>query len=192
MDETCAICGCRLHRSGEYAKPTILGRSHATSHHHVAERFFGRSTNRKGTQREAMFDGCPWDHEREVAVFCYECHEELIHNPVILPEDIRRFAQLVRLRGLSEETKTTDRSLIAGRIRLFQEVIAKGIAAVLATETPPNLALQRTPATGEAHSVSEGLGSVSGSAELGRYAAHLNRRVLCDDSTLRASSLSAP
>ena len=141
MGETCAICGCTLHRTaGEYARPTVLGRSHATSHHHVAERFFGRSTNRKGTQRDAMWETCPWGHEGEVVVFCYECHEEMLHNPVILPEDIHRFAELVRLRGLSEQAKAEGRSLIAGRIRLFQEVIAQGIAAVLAAEskgTPP-------------------------------------------------------
>jgi hypothetical protein len=88
MDETCAICGCRLHRNGDYAQPTVLGRSHATSHHYVAERFFGRSANRRRNQREAIFESCPWGQEGEVVVFCYECHEELIHNPVILPEDI--------------------------------------------------------------------------------------------------------
>jgi len=81
-----------------------------------------------------MFGTCPWGHEGEVVVFCYECHEELIHNPVILPEDIERFAQLVRLRGFSEQSKTEDRSRIAGRIRLLQEVIAKGIEVVLAAE----------------------------------------------------------
>ncbi len=135
MEEKCAICGCQLHRNGEYAKPTVIGRSHATSHHYIAERFFGRSKNRRGTQREVMFESCPWDHEGDVAVFCYECHEELIHNPVILPEDINRFAQLVRLRGLSEQSKTEDRSLIAGRILLFQEVVAKGIQVVLAAES---------------------------------------------------------
>jgi hypothetical protein len=36
--------------------------------------------------------------------------------------------------GLAEQTKTKERSLIAGRIRLFQEVIAKGIEEVLAAE----------------------------------------------------------
>jgi hypothetical protein len=109
--------------------------SHATSHHYVAERFFGRSTNRRGTRREAMFEDCPWGHEGEVVVFCYDCHAELIHNPVILPEDIQRFAQLVRKRGPSEESKSEDRSLIAGRIRLSQEVIAGGIEVVPAAES---------------------------------------------------------
>jgi hypothetical protein len=134
MDETCAICGCQLHRTGEYAKPRTLGRSRATSHHLVAERFFGRSKNRPGTMREAIFETCPWGQDGKVLVFCYECHEELIHNPVILREDIERFAKLVRLRGLSEQKKTEGRSIIAGRIRLFQEVIAKGIETVLAAE----------------------------------------------------------
>jgi hypothetical protein len=134
MEEHCAICGCLLHRSGEYAQPTVLGRSHATSHHYVAERFFGRSATRKGTQREAIFDRCPWGHERKTVVFCYECHEELIHNPVILPEDLERLATLVRLRELSEESKSEDRTRLAGRVRLFQEVISKGIETVLAAE----------------------------------------------------------
>jgi hypothetical protein len=140
MNETCAVCGCTLHRTaGEYAKPTVLGRSHATSHHCVAERFFGRSTNRKGTQREAMWETCPWGHEGEVVVFCYECHEEMLHNPVILPDDLNRFAELVRRRGLSEQVKNEGRSLIAGRIRLFQEVIALGIATALAAENDDSL-----------------------------------------------------
>jgi hypothetical protein len=43
MAETCAICGCEIHRNGDYAKPTVKGRSHATRYHFVAERFYGRS-----------------------------------------------------------------------------------------------------------------------------------------------------
>jgi|SRR5208337_938987 len=147
MDETCAICGCVLHRAGEYAQPTVLGRSHATSHHYVAERFFGRSKTRRGTQRDAIFDTCPWGHEGETAVFCYECHEELLHNPVILPGGIQRFAELVRLRALSEQAKPEGRGQIAGRIRLLQEVIDKGLEAVLASELSkesPNQPLQQT------------------------------------------------
>ena len=65
MESTnCVICGCRIHREGEYAKPTIKGRSHATRHHYVAERFFGRSATRKGEPREPIFKNCPWGLER--------------------------------------------------------------------------------------------------------------------------------
>ncbi len=130
-NETCAICGCLLHRTqNTYASPTFEGRSHASTHHHVPERFFGRSKNRRGTQREKIFEDCPWGHERETATFCYDCHEELLHNPVLLPEDIKRFADIVRSKGLSEETKTESRERIAGRIKLFHEVIRCGLQEI--------------------------------------------------------------
>lgn len=131
MTERCAICGCLLHRkSGTYARPTIEGRGHATEHHYVPERFFGRSRNRRGTKTQGIFEACPWGHEGKTAIFCYECHEELLHNPVLLPEDIERFAQLVRARGLGENAKSNDRSKIAGRIALLHEVVAHGLEVV--------------------------------------------------------------
>ena len=126
--KTCAICGCLLHRTkNTYASPTVEGRSHASTHHHVPERFFGRSKNRRGTQREKIFENCPWGHEGETAIFCYDCHEELLHNPVLLPKDVKRFADIVRSRGLSEDSKTDSREKIAGRIKLFHEVIERGL-----------------------------------------------------------------
>jgi hypothetical protein len=129
--EKCAICGCQLHRSGEYAKPTVAGRSHATEHHYVAERFFGRSTNRRGTKREGIFTECPWGYEGKAQAYCYECPEELLHNPVFLPDDVSAFARLVRLHYLSEDRKPEDRNKIAGRIRLMHDVISAGITALL-------------------------------------------------------------
>jgi hypothetical protein len=128
MTEKCAICGCELHRTeGTYALPTAEGRSHASKHHFVAERFFGRSNNRRGTQRERIFDTCPWGVEGQAATFCYDCHEELLHNPILLPDDIVRFGRLVRDRSLHEDLKTESRDKIAGRIQLFHEVIERGL-----------------------------------------------------------------
>ena len=133
--ETCAICKCPVHRKGDYALPTPKGRSHRTEHHFVAERFFGRSANRPRTQREPIFTECPWQLERKTGVYCYECHEELLHNPVFLPEDIEGFAELVTRRGLTETIKGEDRSVLAGRIRLLHDVIRTGIATLLAADT---------------------------------------------------------
>ncbi len=130
MPEICSICGCMVHRSGEYAKPTIKGRSHATAHHFVAERFFGRSKNRPGDAREKIFESCPWNVEGLTAIYCYECHEELIHNPVFLPADIERFSAIVKDRGLSESSKTGQRTALAGRIKLLHEVIEAGLKVV--------------------------------------------------------------
>ena len=127
--EYCCICGCKLHRGGEYATPTVQGRSHANEHHYVAERFYGRSMNRRGDQRTPIFPECPWSVEGRTAVFCYDCHELLLHNPVFLPADLEHFAELVRARGLDEPEKTDSTDKLAGRIKLLQEVISKGLAA---------------------------------------------------------------
>jgi hypothetical protein len=130
----CAICGCMIHRGGnDYARPNPEGRSHATKHHYVAERFFGRSTNREGEQREPIFENCPWGVEGQSQEFCYDCHEELLHNPVLLPADVERFAKLVKRRGLNEDKKTASKVKIAGRIKLLHEVIEEGIETLLRT-----------------------------------------------------------
>jgi hypothetical protein len=125
--EHCAICGCLLNRKGKYAAPTLQGRSHATKHHFVAERFFGRSANRKGVIRSRLFEECPWELEGKHEVFCYECHEILLHNPVFTREDISAFAGLVRLRNLDEPEKTKSYEKLARRVQLLHEVIDCGI-----------------------------------------------------------------
>jgi len=133
MSERCALCGCLLNRSGEYATPTVQGRSHATEHHFVAERFFGRTKNRPGQQRVPILDEDPWGVEGQKEVFCYECHEELLHNPVLLPQDIQQFAALVANRALNENEKPGGRRKIAGRIKLFHEILVTGLRVL--TET---------------------------------------------------------
>jgi hypothetical protein len=130
-EERCAFCNCILHRTRDtYARPTVEGRSHATKHHLVAERFFGRSTNRKGTQTDGIFDVCPWNQEGVTRVFCYECHEELLHNPVFLAEDVQRFAEIVKAHGFDEDQKSGDRSKLGARVRLFHDALAIGLKAL--------------------------------------------------------------
>jgi hypothetical protein len=51
---------------------------------------------------------------------------------VLLPQELESFAKLVRARGLAEDQKPKDRAKIAGRIKLFHEVIDRGLAAVSA------------------------------------------------------------
>ncbi len=132
--ERCALCGCAIHRDGDYAQPTLKGRSHATKHHFIPERFFGRTANRPGEIREPIFANCPWDVEGLTEVFCYECHEEVLHNPVILPRDLELLRELVKLRGLAEDQKTESREKLAYRIALLHEVIEVGIQQLLTME----------------------------------------------------------
>ena len=136
--EHCILCGCIVHREGEYGRQTLLGRSHATEHHFVAERFFPRNASRPGSKRyrytvarEGIFQTCPWNMRGKTAVFCYECHEELLHNPVLLAEDIVQLAELVRRAGLDESSKPETREKIGGRIQLLHRVIQAGLATLL-------------------------------------------------------------
>lgn len=131
LKEICAICGCNLHRTrNTYALPTVQGRSHASNHHFIPERFFGRSENRKKSQRKKIFEQCPWGYEGKKEVFCYDCHEELLHNPVFLPEDIKRFSRIVKHKKLSEEVKTDAHNLLAERIKLLHEIISGGLKEI--------------------------------------------------------------
>jgi hypothetical protein len=125
--ENCAICGCLLNRNGKYASPTTEGRSHASEHHFVAERFFGRSGNGNKEIRLKIFEKCPWELKGKSEVLCYECHEILLHNPVFTREDIAGFAELVKLKKLDEPTKTDSCEKLAMRIQLLHEVIENGI-----------------------------------------------------------------
>lgn len=124
--EHCAICGCELHREvNTYAQDSIAGRSHATNHHYVAKRFFIRKNNTC-----EIFQNSPWNINKKITLLCYECHEELLHNPVLLPEDICRLHELVKKKKLSEKIKSKDRKKIAGRVKLFHEIISKGILSL--------------------------------------------------------------
>lgn len=132
--ERCAICDCQLTRGADYATPTPNGRAHASKHHFVPERFFGRSANRRGEVRQPVFAAPPWGHEGECGLFCYDCHEDLLHNPVLLPTQIKVLAKLVKLRRLDEDEKTDSREKLAGRIRLLQEAIALGLETLAVQE----------------------------------------------------------
>jgi hypothetical protein len=59
----------------------------------------------------------------------------LLHNPVLLPEDVNRFSALVQKRGFSEDEKLNNYARIAGRIALFHDVIARGLASFENEET---------------------------------------------------------
>jgi len=145
---TCAICGAKIYwgnKTKDYGKPTSSGRSHGSLHHYVPERFFGRSANRKNDPRDGIFSDSPWKEnipDRAVGAFCFDCHEELIHNPVLLEEQIKNLRELVQVYGLSEDDKTITENLvgrekIAGRIGLFHHVIATGLKCLLDEQKVP-------------------------------------------------------
>lgn len=131
----CQICGCLLSReNGVYGQPTPSGRSHGTRHHFIAERFFGRTTNKRNSKANPIFaDEDYQEYARQTETFCYECHEELLHNPIFLRKDIDKFAELTKKRHCAEtgQVKTEKREKIGQRIKLLNEVISKGLDELL-------------------------------------------------------------
>lgn len=128
--EHCSLCGCLLNRQKDtYGKDTVEGRSHASKHHHVAERFFGRTKNKKDSTRtrEEIFKNCPWNLEKKSLIFCYDCHEELLHNPVLTLVDISDFKMLIKYHRFNEVKKAKAKTKIAGRIKLFHSIIRFGL-----------------------------------------------------------------
>ena len=127
--ERCELCGCRLlRRAGSYASSSIDGRAHATRHHYVAQRFFDEGDT---AACGPVFEMCPWNAQGRAGAFCYECHEMLLHNPVLLAVDIAQFAELIRRRGLNEIEKEPTRDKLAGRVQLLNEIIRTGLSALL-------------------------------------------------------------
>jgi hypothetical protein len=139
MKEKCKICGCVLVKSDKsdkgtiYAAHTTYGRAPHSRHHYVAQRFF-KTSKKKGNEFQPIFSKCPWGIEKKTLVLCFECHEELLENPVFLPKDVENFEQLVIFRKLAENKKPENRKKQAGRIKLLHEVIETGIEKLLEKE----------------------------------------------------------
>ena len=126
------LCDLRLPRVVELSplRPPSRGVPLRPNMPTCRERFFRRASDRPGAATDGLFDTCPWGQEKQAAVCCWECHEELMRNPVLLPGDMQAFAELVRKRGLGEDDKPETKDKIAGRVLLLHEVIATGLIRV--------------------------------------------------------------
>ena len=132
----CGLCGCVIQNNGGYAEPTVDGRSHRTKHHYVAERFFGRSNNRRGEIREGIFSVEELDIKPKFGEYCYDCHEELLHNPIILKSEMDKLAEIFKIIGANEDVKTERKDKLKQRIITLKEVIRKGIDICLSELKP--------------------------------------------------------
>ena len=97
-DKHCALCECEL-TTGDYGHNP----SHITGHHRIARRLEGWVANLKTLEGEQL-------------LLCYECHEEVLHNPVLLPGMEQQIAKLFA--GKSRDEK----------VMIFAEVIERGAA----------------------------------------------------------------
>jgi hypothetical protein len=109
-------------------------------HHFVAKRFLG-GKNRRGTRRSKIFGPKIWCQEigkgKTYVYLCYDCHEELLHNPVLFPEDIKKLSNIVKKRRMREKNKLPhNKEKIAKRIKLFHEIIRIGLEQISKESKP--------------------------------------------------------
>ncbi len=103
MTDRCTLCDCELTNT-DYGR-NLTDRSR---HHRLPLRL---------SEWTGSF---PEEMREELIVLCYWCHEEMIHNPILLPGVEQQLCRLFAGKGLDE------------RLRLFAEAIEKGAAALLA------------------------------------------------------------
>ena len=108
-------------KKGQYAKDSINGRSYPTKHHLIAKRFYNK-------KRKKIFETID---KPSVVELCYDCHEELLHNPVLSANDIEKFSMLIKQKECNETIKDDSKNKIRERIDLFAEIIAEGIKTLL-------------------------------------------------------------
>mgnify|MGYP001619825991 CR=1 FL=1 len=124
----CGLCGCALLRMGKYGEDNALGRCFPSEHHLVAKRFYGKNKNKRS---KILDDDDFKKFSNEKIKLCYDCHEELLHNPVLSPDNMKGFKELVRKKHWDERNKKDGKEKIRGRIKLLQEIIDKGINIML-------------------------------------------------------------
>ena len=125
--EKCEICGCQLtSKQDTYGQDTLAGRAHQTKHHNIAKRFYGQQNGRKPIFKKKDRTGNGWNVTR----CCFECHEELLHNPILTSKNIKTLSTLVKKTGSGERRKPEDKKRIANRILLFHAVIDTGLEAL--------------------------------------------------------------
>ena len=92
----CALCGIEF-TTGAYA--TKNGRFHGSEHHLFPARFKKFHVSQRSLAKKLNIESQDFDSVH----LCYECHEELLHNPVFTTKMIKELSQLMR--GMSFEDK---------------------------------------------------------------------------------------
>jgi uncharacterized CHY-type Zn-finger protein len=95
----CMLCGIEFPKTGVYAEKTESGQHYRAEHHlipkrfekyHISQRSLAKKLN-VGTQ-----DFVP-------VYLCYECHEELLQNPVFTTEMIKELSHLIKGKSLEDK-----------------------------------------------------------------------------------------
>ncbi len=112
MAATCVLCRTELVQGGDGSgKDTDEGMRHFSTHHRLAKRW----QDKKCLDLEAIKEKLRSSDDE--LVLCFFCHEEMLHNPILLPGVETTLAEVFTRKDRAE------------RLMVFAEIIRIGAEA---------------------------------------------------------------
>ena len=112
----CVLCGIEF-TTGAYA--TESGRYNKSEHHLFPTRFKKYGISQRSLAKKLNVETRDFDSVH----LCYECHEELLHNPVFTSKMIKGLSHLMRGKDLEGRVITLSRVIELGIIEAVREGI---------------------------------------------------------------------
>ena len=105
----CMLCGTKFSTKGIYATKTKNGRHHRGEHHlfparfekHFSQRSLAKKLNVETQSLDSIY-------------LCYDCHEELLQNPVFTTKMIKELSYLMKGKSLEDKVVTLSRVIELG------------------------------------------------------------------------------
>jgi len=102
------LCGIEVTTSGVYA--TENGQHYRSKHHLVPNRFNKYRISQRSLAKKLNVETGDFIS----ILLCYECHEELLHNPVFTTKMIKELSHLMRGKSLEDKVITLSRVIELG------------------------------------------------------------------------------
>ena len=96
----CMLCGTKFSTKGVYA--TKNGQYNRSEHHLFPARFKKYHISQRSLAKKLNVESRDFDSVH----LCYECHEELLHNPVFTTKMIKELSHLMRGKSLEDKVIT--------------------------------------------------------------------------------------
>ena len=106
--DRCVLCGIKFTTGGVYA--TESGRHNRSEHHLFPARFEKFGISQRSLAKKLNVETQDFDSVH----LCYECHEELLHNPVFTTKMIKGLSHLMKGKSFEDKVITLSRVIELG------------------------------------------------------------------------------
>ncbi len=104
------LCGIKFSKTGVYAEKTESGQRYRAEHHLIPKRF-----EKYHISQRSLAEKLNVGTQDFVPVYlCYECHEELLQNPVFTAKMLEELSPLIKGKSLEDKVVTLSRVIQLG------------------------------------------------------------------------------